>query len=140
MSDQLNPGDRSDAIALIANTLIRLGFLTNPSDLYDEKLTQGIKAFQQERGLTATGIINDITKRALEEARFKLGDRVLSFSPTSIMRGDDVEELEVEAGNYPAFYNQVAEAIKGNGDMPVPVADAMEVARLIDVAREMSIR
>ena len=57
-----------------------------------------------------------------------------------IMRGDDVEELEVEAGNYPAFYNQVAEAIRGNGDMPVPVADAMEVARLIDVAREMSIR
>jgi predicted dehydrogenase len=57
-----------------------------------------------------------------------------------IMRGDDVKELEIEAGNYPSFYNQVAEAIKGNGDMPVPVADAMEVARLIDVAREMSIR
>jgi predicted dehydrogenase len=57
-----------------------------------------------------------------------------------IMRGDDVKDLEIEAGNYPAFYNQVAEAIKGNGDMPVPVADAMEVARLIDVAREMSIR
>ena len=94
MSDQLNPGDRSDAIALIANTLIRLGFLTNPSDLYDEKLTRGIKAFQQERGLTATGIINDITKRALEEARFKLGDRVLSFNPSSIMRGDDVSNLQ----------------------------------------------
>ena len=57
-----------------------------------------------------------------------------------IMRGEDVKELEIEAGNYPAFYNQVAEAIRGNGDMPVPVADAMEVARLIDVAREMSIR
>ena len=54
MSDQLNPGDRSDAIALIANTLTRLGFLTTPSDLYDENLTQGIKAFQQERGLTST--------------------------------------------------------------------------------------
>ena len=52
----------------------------------------------------------------------------------------DVKDLEIEAGNYPAFYNQVAEAIRGNGDMPVPVADAMEVARLIDVAREMSIR
>jgi monoamine oxidase len=46
----------------------------------------------------------------------------------------------IEAGNYPAFYNQVAAAIKGQGDMPVPVADAMEVARLIDVAREMSVR
>ena len=69
MNDQLNPGDRSDAIALIANTLTRLGFLTTPSDLYDENLTQGIKAFQQERGLTSTGVINEITKRSLEEAR-----------------------------------------------------------------------
>jgi len=94
MSDQLNPGDRSDAIALIANTLIRLGFLNNPSDLSDEKLTQGVKAFQQERGLTATGVINDITKRALEEARFKLGDRVLSFNSSALMRGDDVSNLQ----------------------------------------------
>jgi len=94
MSDQLNPGDRSDAIALIANTLTRLGFLTTPSDLYDENLTQGIKAFQQERGLTSTGVINEITKRALEEARFKLGDRVLSFSPTALIRGDDVSNLQ----------------------------------------------
>lgn len=94
MSDQLNPGDRSDSIAVIANTLIRLGFLNNPSDLYDEKLTQGIKAFQQERGLTATGVINDITKRALEEARFKLGDRVLSFNAGALMRGDDVSNLQ----------------------------------------------
>ena len=93
MSDQLNPGDRSDAIALIANTLIRLGFLNNPSDLYDEKLTQGVKAFQQERGLTATGIINDITKRALEEARYKLGDRVLSFNSNSLMRGRALKSL-----------------------------------------------
>ena len=94
MSDQLNPGDRSDAIALIANTLTRLGFLTTPSDLYDENLTQGIKAFQQERGLTSTGVINEITKRALEEARFKLGDRVLSFNPTALIRGDDVSNLQ----------------------------------------------
>ena len=94
MSDQLNPGDRSDAIALIANTLTRLGFLTTPSDLYDENLTQGIKAFQQERGLTSTGVINEITKRALEEARFKLGDRVLSFNPVALIRGDDVSNLQ----------------------------------------------
>ena len=94
MSDQLNPGDRSDAIALISNTLTRLGFLTTPSDLYDENLTQGIKAFQQERGLTSTGVINEITKRALEEARFKLGDRVLSFSPAALIRGDDVSNLQ----------------------------------------------
>jgi N-acetylmuramoyl-L-alanine amidase len=94
MSDQPKLGDRSTAIELISNTLLRLGFITAPSDIFDEKLTQGIKAFQQKRGLTATGVINEITARSLEEARFKLGDRVLSFNSASIMRGDDVSNLQ----------------------------------------------
>ena len=94
MSDQPKLGDRSTAIELISNTLLRLGFITAPSDIFDEKLTQGIKAFQQERGLTATGVINEITARSLEEARFKLGDRVLSFNSSSLMRGDDVSNLQ----------------------------------------------
>ena len=94
MSDLPKLGDRSTAIELISNTLLRLGFITAPSDIFDEKLTQGIKAFQQERGLTATGIINEITARSLEEARFKLGDRVLSFNSSSVMRGDDVSNLQ----------------------------------------------
>ena len=94
MSDQPKLGDRSTAIELISNTLLRLGFITTPSDIFDEKLTHGIKAFQQERGLTATGVINEITARSLEEARFKLGDRVLSFNSSSLMRGDDVSNLQ----------------------------------------------
>ena len=94
MSDQPKLGDRSTAIELISNTLLRLGFITAPSDIFDEKLSQGIKAFQQERGLTATGVINEITSRSLEEARFKLGDRVLSFNSSSLMRGDDVSNLQ----------------------------------------------
>ena len=94
MSDQPKLGDRSDAIGLFANTLTRLGFLTTPSDIFDEKLTQGIKAFQQARGLTATGVINEITARVLEEARFKLGDRILSFNQAIVMRGDDVSNLQ----------------------------------------------
>jgi len=94
MSDQPKLGDRSDAIGLFANTLNRLGFLTAPSDVFDEKITQGIKAFQQARGLTATGVINEITARVLEEARFKLGDRILSFNQAIVMRGDDVSNLQ----------------------------------------------
>ena len=94
MSDLPKLGDRSSAIELISNTLLRLGFIATPSDIFDDNLTQGIKAFQQERGLTATGVINEITARSLEEARFKLGDRVLSFNSASIMRGDDVSNLQ----------------------------------------------
>lgn len=94
MSDQLKIGDRSDAVAVIANTLTRLGIHSNPTDLFDERLAQGIKAFQQERGLTATGLINEITQRCLDEARWKLGDRILALQPGSLMRGDDVSNLQ----------------------------------------------
>jgi N-acetylmuramoyl-L-alanine amidase len=94
MSDLPKLGDRSTAIELISNTLLRLGFIATPSDIFDENLTQGIKAFQQERGLTATGVINEITARSLEEARFKLGDRILVFNSAALMRGDDVSNLQ----------------------------------------------
>lgn len=94
MSDQLKIGDHSDAIEVIANTLTRLGFHSRPTDLFDEQLAQGIKAFQQERGLTVTGVINEITQRALDEARWRLGDRVLVLQVHSLMRGDDVSNLQ----------------------------------------------
>ena len=94
MNDLPKLGDRSGAIELISNTLLRLGFISSPSDIFDEKLTQGVKAFQQDRGLTVNGLINEITARSLEEARFKLGDRVLVFNTTALMRGDDVAYLQ----------------------------------------------
>lgn len=94
MSDQLQIGDRSDAVGVIANTLNRLGFLDTPSDLFDQKLEEAIKAFQQERGLTASGLINEITQRALDEARWRLGDRILLLGTQSLMRGDDVAALQ----------------------------------------------
>jgi N-acetylmuramoyl-L-alanine amidase len=117
MSDQPKLGDRSTAVELISNTLLRLGFITAPSDIFDEKLTQAIKAFQQERGLTATGVINEITARSLEEARFKLGDRVLSFNSSSLMRGDDVSNLQdrliqmgFNCGKVDGIYGAITEA------------------------------
>jgi N-acetylmuramoyl-L-alanine amidase len=94
MSDQLQVGDRSDAIGIIANTLNRLGFLDTPSDLFDHKLIEAIKAFQQERGLTASGLINEITQRTLDEARWRLGDRTLLLGTQTLMRGDDVAALQ----------------------------------------------
>lgn len=98
------------------------------------------------RALGKTGAI-EIDDLDPQEDLLKSGakpkDGKWEFGPKSngrIMRGADVQDLQMESGDYPAFYNQVAVAIKGEGEMPVPVADAMEVARLIDVAREMSTR
>ena len=53
-----------------------------------------IRSFQQTRGLTVTGFINDVTARALEEARWKLGDRSLYLQEPPLMRGDDVAALQ----------------------------------------------
>ena len=53
-----------------------------------------IRSFQQSRGLTVTGIINDVTARALEEAHWKLVDRSLYLQEPPLMRGDDVAALQ----------------------------------------------
>lgn len=54
-----------------------------------------IRSFQQERGLHVTGELNESTLRALDEARWKLGDRSLYLQPSPMMRGDDVATLQV---------------------------------------------
>jgi N-acetylmuramoyl-L-alanine amidase len=53
-----------------------------------------IRSFQQERGLHVTGELNDQTQRALEEARWKLGDRSLYLQQSPYMRGDDIAALQ----------------------------------------------
>ncbi|MFZ4107546.1 MAG: N-acetylmuramoyl-L-alanine amidase [Candidatus Planktophila sp.] len=59
------------------------------------ELTQAqIRSFQQARGLSVTGLIDEVTARALEEARWKLGDRSLNLQTPPLMRGDDVAALQ----------------------------------------------
>lgn len=53
-----------------------------------------IRSFQQERGLHVTGELNEATQRALEEARWKLGDRSLYLQQPPLMRGDDIATLQ----------------------------------------------
>ena len=53
-----------------------------------------IRSFQQERGLHVTGELNESTLQALEEARWKLGDRSLYLQQSPYMRGDDVAALQ----------------------------------------------
>jgi N-acetylmuramoyl-L-alanine amidase len=53
-----------------------------------------IRSFQQARGLDVTGFVDAVTARAIEEARWKLGDRSLYLQPVPAMRGDDVAMLQ----------------------------------------------
>lgn len=53
-----------------------------------------IRAFQQERGLIADGIIGPITRMHLHDARFTFGDRTLTDEIRGPIRGDDVLVLQ----------------------------------------------
>ena len=87
-------GEETNVISLVTNTLARLGFLKSASIEFGAIEEDGLRAFQQERGLIVSGAIDDPTLRAIDEARWKLGDRILSFVPGKPLRGDDVAALQ----------------------------------------------
>jgi len=87
-------GEETNVISLVTNTLTRLGFLKTASNILGAVETDALRAFQQERGLIVSGEIDSQTLRAIDEARWKLGDRILSFVPGNPLRGDDVATLQ----------------------------------------------
>jgi N-acetylmuramoyl-L-alanine amidase len=64
------------------------------TDVYDEQMARAVRAFQQRRGLIVDGVLGPHTHIALEGARWKLGDRILSHIPGHMLQGDDVAELQ----------------------------------------------
>ena len=64
--------------------------------LFDDQLSDLLRAFQQSRGILATGMIDEPTLRALREASYTLGTRVLNFIPGREMVGDDVVQLQTQ--------------------------------------------
>ena len=113
----LSLGDHGDVVAQITNTLARIGLLPAASSSFDAAVESAVKAFQQERGLTVTGIISGTTLRALEDARWKLGDRVLSLQSPTLIRGDDVTALQnrlsqmgFDCGKVDGFYGVKTES------------------------------
>jgi N-acetylmuramoyl-L-alanine amidase len=63
--------------------------------LFDAALDQAVRAFQQDRGLIADGIVGRQTALQLDGARWHLGDRTLVLTTSGhLMRGDDVAALQ----------------------------------------------
>ena len=89
-------GDRGPEVAEVRARLERLGLVRpgGPPDAFDAELQASVRAFQQQRGLTADGVVAGHTWRVLEDARWRLGDRVLSYSVSRPLQGDDVEDLQ----------------------------------------------
>ncbi|MGI8683380.1 MAG: N-acetylmuramoyl-L-alanine amidase [Mycobacteriales bacterium] len=96
-------GDQGPAVAEIRSKLVTLGLLAdrelpqpaNPAAVFDESCDRAVRGFQQARGLTVDGIVGAETYRALDEARWRLGDRLLSHTVSHPYAGDDVVELQL---------------------------------------------
>jgi N-acetylmuramoyl-L-alanine amidase len=100
----LSTGARGGAVADIQATLRSLGLLTTaPEAIGEQSLAEAefdaatelaVRHFQQVRGLTVDGKVGEETYRALNEARWSLGDRLLRYDPERPVRGDDVTTLQ----------------------------------------------
>ncbi|HTY72749.1 MAG TPA: N-acetylmuramoyl-L-alanine amidase [Actinomycetes bacterium] len=98
-------GATGPAVAEIRSRLAQLGLLPSAPDssgaesgfddaVFDRDVDRAVRAFQQQRGVTSDGIVGPQTWRLLDEARWRLGDRILQLSVSHMMTGDDVAALQ----------------------------------------------
>jgi N-acetylmuramoyl-L-alanine amidase len=93
----LSRGDAGPPVAEVRAALEALGIVepTGPGPvLFDEQLEHAVRIFQQRRGLITDGIVGPATYRALRDARWALGDRMLLLNAASPLTGDDVFALQ----------------------------------------------
>ena len=117
----LRVGDRSPRVAEVRGTLARLGLVedfegdttgsktqqwAHEDEFFDEDLANALRAFQQDRGIVADGAITSGTLRALREASYKLGARILSLQNNQLV-GDDVSELQAQLHDLGFYTNRV---------------------------------
>jgi N-acetylmuramoyl-L-alanine amidase len=102
VDEPLRLGDRGVAVIELRRRLRQLGLLLTDEpgtaadgiDLFDGECDQAVRSFQQQRGLRIDGVVDRETYRGLDEARWRLGDRPLSFAVRHPYVGDDVAGLQ----------------------------------------------
>jgi N-acetylmuramoyl-L-alanine amidase len=90
-------GDHGPAVTEIQHILTTLDLLRAGDakpDNYDSATEVAVRTFQQRRGLAVDGLVGDETWRALDAARWRLGQRALYHAVTGPLIGDDVRQLQ----------------------------------------------
>ena len=97
-------GDAGPAVAEIRSRLELLGLLAAAppgsvaaayaTAVFDDAVDAAVRGFQQQRGAMVDGIVGPQTWRLLDDARWRLGDRVLWYAPSHPLTGDDVAGLQ----------------------------------------------
>ena len=92
----LREGDSGPLVVGVRRQLGRSGRAVGTSEpaVFDGPLRDAVRAFQQQRGLTADGVVGRETSLALDAARWRLGDRILRHQPGRFLAGDDVTALQ----------------------------------------------
>lgn len=93
--DVIRLGDVGPDVADVQRRLDGVGLPCHPDvpGVFGEATGTAVRTFQQQRGLTADGLVGDDTWRALVESGYRLGDRLL-YVTQPMLRGDDVRELQ----------------------------------------------
>lgn len=90
----IGPGDVGPAVEDIQRRLAELDHrCTDEPGIFGEATHAAVRAFQQQRGLAADGLVGEDTWYALVGASYRLGDRVL-YPTRPPLYGDDVRELQ----------------------------------------------
>ena len=95
----LRRGDAGPRVRAVREQLAAAGItaaISSGSDpeVFDDALDRAVREFQQVRGLTSDGIVGEETSRALDAARWRLGDRIVRYVPGHLVHGDDVMALQ----------------------------------------------
>jgi N-acetylmuramoyl-L-alanine amidase len=64
------------------------------AEVFDKPLERAVRAFQQHKGLIVDGVVGVETFAAIDGARWALGDRILTYLPGHLLRGEDVVALQ----------------------------------------------
>jgi len=111
-------GSRGRDVADIQARLARAGFLPDAESevsdsLFGDLTDSAVRAFQQQRGLIADGMVGPDTWRSLVDATRPLGSRFLYLKEPPL-KGDDVEELQRRLNGL-GFYSGKEDGILSHG-------------------------